>query len=101
MRRLIPLFFLGLVLSALAACESRYQENDLELITAYRAKTMCSCMFTEGNSEEFCAAYSLQNPAVATYRVDVERQRVEAQAVLLWGDSARYTGERFGCVFEE
>lgn len=100
MKSFINLLLLSLMLVGLAACESRYQENDLELITAYRAKTMCSCMFTEGNSEEFCAAYSLQSPAVATYRVDVDKQRVEAQAVLLWGDSAHYTGERFGCVFE-
>lgn len=100
MKYFINMIVLALMLAGLSACESRYHENDLELISAYRARTMCSCMFTEGNSEEFCAAYSLQSPAVATYRIDVDKQRVEAQAILLWGDSAHYTGEHFGCVLE-
>lgn len=100
MKPLLAILGLAFAITTLSACDSRYHENDLELISAYRAKTMCSCMFVEGMSEDYCAAYSLQNPPVATFTVDVDRARVEAQTVLLWGDSARYTGERFGCVFE-
>ncbi|MFH1808176.1 MAG: hypothetical protein ABIJ09_05505 [Pseudomonadota bacterium] len=101
MRRILIALAVVVASLGLWACEADpYQQNDLELISAYRAKTMCTCMWTLGMSEEFCADYSLQNPPVATYRIDVERKVVESQAVLMWGDRARFVSERFGCVFD-
>ena len=101
MRRILIAFAVVVASLSLWACEADpYQQNDLELISAYRAKTMCTCIWTLGMSEDFCAVYSLQSPAVATYRIDAEHKVVESQALLMWGDRAHFVSERFGCVFD-
>ncbi len=39
-----------------------YANNDLQLLTAYAAKEICSCVFVMGQSEEFCGRFTRANP---------------------------------------
>jgi len=80
-------------------CDS-YSENDFELITAYTAKTMCMCLWVEDQTEEYCAAWTKENPPVASYRVDWKEKAVESQAMMLWGARAHFVSDRLGCILE-
>ena len=92
------LIIAGLLLGAIG-CDS-YSENDLELVTGYKAKTMCMCLWVEGRDEQYCAAWSKENPPLASYRIDWTAKAVDSQAMLLWGARARFVSERLGCVLE-
>jgi hypothetical protein len=87
-----------------AACSSEagrtYERNDLQLLTSYAAKEICSCVFVMGQSEDYCAAWAKAAPDLKTFRVDRATGEVEAEAVLFWSRKARYLGRRRGCVLE-
>jgi hypothetical protein len=92
------------VLLVIAGCESSpdriYQRNDLQLLTHYAAKELCSCLFVMERDRDFCTSWTRQAPNLRTYSVDYDNKRVTTQAVLYWGASARYQGPRHGCVLE-
>lgn len=58
MRRVVLGALLGALLPALSACERGgrrvYDNNDLELVTAYTAKDACTCLFVMEREEAFC-----------------------------------------------
>ena len=88
---------------SVSACGSppRYQDNDLELLTRYRAQEMCSCLFVMEQTEQYCARYTVQPPDLATYTVDWGRKEVRTQAMMYWGARARFEGPTFGCRLVE
>jgi hypothetical protein len=103
MRRLMVL---GALLPVLASCDSGsgrrlYDNNDLELLTAYTAKDACSCLFVMEREEAFCRAFVKASPAVARLTIDSEKKVVETTALLLWGARARFVDARQGCVVDE
>jgi hypothetical protein len=103
MNRLFSLTALPLLL--LTACNGAthtrpYDNNDFQLVTAYGAKDLCSCLFVMRQSDEFCANWTRASPNIKTVRVDRENRVVETQAVLFWSARARYVSPRFGCVLE-
>ncbi|MBN1208548.1 MAG: hypothetical protein JXB05_27050 [Myxococcaceae bacterium] len=104
MRRTLLAVLLAAWVPALASCGSGgrrvYDNNDLELVTAYTAKDACSCLFVMEREEEFCRAFVKASPAVARLTIDTEQKVVETSALLLWGARARYVDERNGCVME-
>ena len=77
-----------------------YDNNDLQLVTAYTAKDFCSCVFVMQRSEDDCRRWTAASPAVATVRVDYQERSVQTAAALLWGEKARFVSERDGCVLE-
>ncbi len=77
-----------------------YDNNDLQLVTAYTAKDFCSCLFVMQMSEEYCRRWTAASPAVATLTVDHKERGVQTAAVLLWGEKARFVSDRDGCVLE-
>jgi len=85
---------------AVAGCGDRYERNDLELVTAYRAKELCSCLFVMQRDEDYCVKWTTASPNIASYSIDHDGRTVETQAMLLWGAKARYVSERFGCLLE-
>ena len=99
MRQLLALVTLLLV-GAGCGSDDEYQNHDLTLVTSYAAQEMCSCLFVMGQSEDFCVRFTRANPNVKTVRVDRAGKKVQAQAVVFFGATARYTGPRFGCVLE-
>jgi hypothetical protein len=90
------------LLLAAAGCNGagRYDQNDLQLVTAYTAKDFCSCMFVMGRDEAYCRAWTKANPQVARIEVDVQHKLVRTSALTLWSGAARWKGEREGCVNE-
>jgi hypothetical protein len=95
---------LACMLVLLASCgappERIYDRNDLELLTHYAAKELCSCLFVMERDRDFCTSWTRQAPNLRTYSVDYDNKRVTTQAVLYWGASARYQDARHGCVLE-
>lgn len=77
-----------------------YANNDLQLVSAYAAREMCSCLFVQQMPLEYCRAWTKASPSVAQLSVDFEAKRVEAAALVQWAAAARWTGPRFGCVLE-
>lgn len=78
----------------------QYDNNDLQLISGYTAKELCSCLFVMEMDEPYCRAWTKASPAVADARIDLEKKTVEAGALLFWGRTARYVDADFGCVLE-
>jgi hypothetical protein len=101
----LPLFIL-LAIAGGASCggsssgERIYDNNDLQLLTSYAAKEICSCVFVMGRDEDFCGRWAKAAPNLKTFRVNRSDATVETQAVLFWSAKARYTGRRHGCVLE-
>jgi hypothetical protein len=104
MRRALLAVLLSALGAGLASCERGgrriYDNNELELVTAYTAKDACSCLFVMEREEASCRAWVKASPAVAQLRIDTEQKVVETSALLLWGARARYVDERSGCVTE-
>lgn len=90
---------LALVLLSPLACE-RYEANDLEILTTYSAKQLCSCLFVMKRPEAYCREWVREEPDVKTFTVDYEAKRVKTQAMVLWGGGARWVDARRGCVAE-
>jgi hypothetical protein len=102
---------LGALVAVLASCQSQsggggdgrrgYDNNDLELVTAYTAKDACTCLFVLRRDEAYCRAFVKASPEVARLTVYPEQKMVETTALLLWGARARLVDERTGCQVEE
>lgn len=78
-----------------------YDNNDLQLATAYTAKEVCSCLFVMEMPLEYCRAWTRASPEVARFTVDTDRKVVEATALLEWGARAHFDAAKFGCVLDE
>lgn len=78
-----------------------YDNNDLELVTAYTAKELCSCLFVQEQTEEYCRAWTQASPAIARPRIDFAQKRVTTSALILWGASARFVDGQIGCQLEQ
>jgi len=99
---------LAALAAVVASCQSGggdgrrvYDNNDLELVTAYTAKDACTCLFVLQRDEAYCRAFVKASPSVARLTVYPEQKTVETTALLLWGARARLVDERTGCQVEE
>ncbi len=77
-----------------------YNNHDLELLTAYRAKDMCSCVFVQGRDEAYCRDWTKASPNLATMSVDKEQKVVTTEAMQYWSAKARFVNDEEGCVLE-
>ena len=84
-----------------AGCDTRYQNTELRLVTAFAAKEMCSCSFVMNRDEDFCLLYVKQSVPVAKLTVDRVNKKVIASQGLLWNGNAHLVDERFGCVLDD
>jgi len=75
-------------------CDATYEDNVLKLLTRYRAKDMCSCLFVMGQTKDYCSRWTRQPPNLATYTIDWDRQEVRTQAMMFWGARARFVDDR-------
>lgn len=90
---------LGIAALGIAAggCEATYDDHDLKLLTRYRAKELCSCLFVMEMDEAFCDRWTTQPPDVATYTIDRKRREVRTQAMMYFAARARFVDAHFGC----
>jgi len=78
-----------------------YDNNDLQLLTSYAAKELCSCIFVMKQSEDFCNAWTKAAPDIKTWKADYAATAIDTQAGLFFSARARYLGRRHGCVLEK
>ena len=81
-------------------CIEGYNNHDLELLTSYRAKDMCSCVFVQGRDEDYCRDWTKASPNLATLSVDTESKTVHTEAMQYWSATARFIDDKQGCVLE-
>ena len=97
---LAALLVLLVLVPVLDGCDATYSDNDLELLTRYRAKNLCSCLFVMERGEKYCSAWTSQAPRLATYSIDWDAREVSTQAMMYWGAKARFVDAERGCVLE-
>ena len=91
-----------LVLFFLCGCKADgYDNHDLELLTRYKAKDFCSCMFVMQRDEDYCRDWTVASPNLASIKVDKEERTVTTQAIHYWSATARYTGQKTGCTLDK
>ena len=78
-----------------------YDNHDLVLLTSYKAKDICSCIFVQGRESEYFRQWTKAKPNFATISVDLENKVVHTEALQYWSASARWVSERHGCVLED
>ncbi len=93
--------FFAILFGGLTACKEGYDNHDLVLLTSYRAKDMCSCVFVQGRDEDYCRDWTKANPNLATMTVDLDEKKVHTEAMQYWSATAKWVSERHGCVLEE
>ena len=81
-------------------CMEGYNNHDLELLTAYRAKDMCSCVFVQGRGEAYCRDWTKASPNLASLSVDMDSKRVHTEAMQYWSATARFVDDKQGCVLD-
>lgn len=79
---------------------SRYEDNDVQLVTVYSAKMTCSCVFVMKRDDDYCSEWAREEPNVRTLTIDHEKKSVEAQALGLWGAKAKFLDAKRGCVVD-
>ena len=85
----------------LSACvQQGYNNHDLELLTSYRAKDMCSCVFVQKREESYCRDWTKASPNLATLSVDVDEKSVSTEALQYWAAKAIFVNEEQGCVLQ-
>ena len=96
------IWFLLPLLGSLWSCQGEgYDNHDLELLTRYKAKDFCSCMFVMKRDENYCRDWTVASPNLASIKVDKELKVVRTQAIHYWSATARYINERTGCTLDE
>lgn len=92
----------ALVLGACGGGARReYAQNDLQMLTAFTAKSHCSCLFVMEMDDAFCAAWTKQSPPLARLEVDRHNKQVSASALMLWAAKARWIDAGTGCALVE
>jgi hypothetical protein len=84
----------------IGCAQEGYRNHDLELLTSYRAKDMCSCVFVQERDEDYCRDWTVASPNLATLSVNVETQSVSTEALQYWSATAVYMGTEVGCVLQ-
>lgn len=70
------------------------------MMARFTAKTVCSCVFVSGRSDEQCGELARQSPPIASFVVDRANATVRARA-LLSRKVASYQGADLGCVVDD
>lgn len=69
------------------------------IISAFYSKEFCSCFFvTEGTVDE-CHNFARQWVPIQSFQLDQEKRSVTVKGMFVT-TTARYTGDRYGCVLD-
>lgn len=70
-----------------------------KIISAFYSKEFCSCYFvTEGKAEQ-CHNFARQWIPIQSFALDQEKRSVTVKGLFVTS-TARYTGDRYGCVLD-
>jgi hypothetical protein len=69
------------------------------IISAFYSKEFCSCYFVTEGTEEQCHNFARQYLPIQSFALDKEKRSVTVTGFFAT-TTARYTGDRYGCVLE-
>lgn len=69
------------------------------IISSFYSKEFCSCYFVTEGSEEQCHNFARQWVPIQDFKLDKEKRSVTVRGLFVT-TTARYTGERYGCVLD-
>jgi hypothetical protein len=69
------------------------------IISAFYSKEFCSCYFVTEGTEEQCHNFARQWVPIQSFALDKEKRTVTVKG-LFATTTARYTGDRYGCMLE-
>ncbi|HRP67909.1 MAG TPA: hypothetical protein PLY93_00035 [Turneriella sp.] len=96
--QLVVLLLLGV--GIYLAVNFRHTAAFPKIISAFYSKEFCSCYFvTEGTVDE-CHNFARQWVPIQSFSLDGENRSVTVKGLFVT-TTARYTGDRYGCVLEE
>ncbi|HMV34611.1 MAG TPA: hypothetical protein PKM44_04930 [Turneriella sp.] len=69
------------------------------IISSFYSKEFCSCYFVTEGTEEQCHNFARQWVPLQSFALDKEKRTVTAKGLFVT-TTARYTGDRYGCILE-
>lgn len=69
------------------------------IISSFYSKEFCSCYFVTEGMPEQCHNFARQWVPIQSFVLDKEKRTVTVKGLFVTS-TARYTGDRFGCVLE-
>jgi hypothetical protein len=99
-RRVLQL--LGVLLLAAAiyvALNYKHVAAFPRIISAFYSKEFCSCYFVTEGTEEQCHNFARQWVPIQSFALDKEKRTVTVKGLFVT-TTARYTGDRYGCILE-
>lgn len=69
------------------------------IISSFYSKEFCSCYFVTEGTPEQCHNFARQWVPIQNFVLDKEKRTVTVKGLFVT-TTARYTGDRFGCVLE-
>lgn len=69
------------------------------IISSFYSKEFCSCYFVTEGTEEQCHNFARQWVPIQSFALDKEKRTVTVKG-LFATTTARYTGDRYGCILE-
>ena len=91
----------SMILAMTWGCSHGYPNNDLQMITVYRAKELCSCLFVIQQTEDHCINWTVANPNITSFDIDAENKSVRSQALMFWHAKADFIDDKTGCRIVE
>lgn len=70
------------------------------IISAFYSKEFCSCYFVTEGTVESCKEFARQWVPIQSFSLDKENRTVTVKGLFIT-TTARYTGDRFGCLLDE
>lgn len=95
--QLLGIAFLGVVI--FLAVNYKHTAAFPRIISAFYSKEFCSCYFVTEGTEEQCHNFARQWVPIQSFALDKEKRTVSVKG-LFATTTARYTGDRYGCVLE-
>lgn len=69
------------------------------IISSFYSKEFCSCYFVTEGTEEQCHNFARQWVPIQSFALDKEKRTVTVKGLFVT-TTARYTGDRYGCILE-
>lgn len=98
-RTLQAVGLIALLAAVYLAINFRHTAAFPKILSAFYSKEFCSCYFvTEGKAEQ-CHNFARQWIPIQAFSLDQEKRSVTVKGLFVT-TTARYTGDRYGCVLD-
>ncbi|GAB4444022.1 MAG: hypothetical protein OHK0011_26200 [Turneriella sp.] len=95
--QLLAIVILGVVM--FIAVNYKHVAAFPRIISSFYSKEFCSCYFVTEGTEEQCHNFARQWVPIQSFALDKEKRTVTVKGLFVT-TTARYTGDRYGCILE-